>query len=103
MKVKQRVPLNVSCHAACYRPQTKFAQVMFSQESVCPQGGCVWRGHVCMAGGVNCRGACMAGGHVVGGMHDGGACMAGGMCGRGRAWQGVCMVGGHVWQGDMCG
>ena len=34
-----------------YRPQTKFAKVMFSQVSVCPRGGggvCLWsRGGVC--------------------------------------------------------
>ena len=38
--------------ASCYRPQTKFEKVMFSQVSVCPQRGRAWRG---------CgRGACMA-------------------------------------------
>ena len=31
--------MNGFCH--CYRPQTKFAKVMFSQVSVCPQGGVV--------------------------------------------------------------
>ena len=37
-------------HLNFYRPQTKFAKVMFSQVSVCPQGGvyhwsqgCVWQ------------------------------------------------------------
>ena len=64
-----------------YRPQTKFAKVMFLQVSVCPQGG------VCMVaprGGVHgcSRGACM-------------------VVPRGRAWllQGACMFapGGHGW------
>ena len=98
---------------------------MFSQVSVCPQGGRAWRGGghgegcvcgrgVCMAGG----GACiLGGGHVwQGGMHGGGMCDRGGMHGRrhtwqvggmhnrGHAWQGGmhgrgCMAGGHVWQG----
>ena len=49
-----------------YRPQTKFAKVMFLQASVCPQG-------VCVAG----RGV-YGGGHAWrGGMHGGGACVAG--------------------------
>ena len=78
-----------------YRPQTKFAKVMFSQVSVCPQGGMHGRG----------GGACMAGGHAWQGV-----CMAGGMHGRGCAWQGVCTAGGAcvagagcVWQGGMHG
>ena len=40
-----------------YRPQTKFAKVMFLQECVCPRGGGrAW------PGGMRGRGACMAGG-----------------------------------------
>ena len=114
-----------------YRPQTKFAKVMFLHLSVghsvhgghawhdrghawwgpCMAGGHAWWG-VCMAGGVH-DGGCVAGGMHGGGvhgrgMHDGGACMAGG-----HAWQGACMVGAsmvggmhdrrHVWQaGPAC-
>ena len=43
-----------------YRPQTKFAKVMFLQVSVCPQGGGGMHG--CSGGGGMCgcsRGACM--------------------------------------------
>ena len=65
-----------------YRPQTKFAKVMFLQVSVCPQGcGRVWQG----------------------GMHGGEHVCQGGVHGRGHAWQGACMVGGvhggggHAW------
>ena len=83
-----------------YRPQTKFAKVMFLQVSVCPQGGHVWwwGGHAWWWGGM-WWGACMVGGAcmVVGGcvwwrgMHGGG-----GMCGGG----GVCVVAeGHAWWG----
>ena len=35
----QHVPLCVKSGNSCYRPQTKFAKVMFSQVSVCPRGG----------------------------------------------------------------
>ena len=102
-----------------YRPQTKFAKVMFLQVSVCPQGGAcmVARGEACMvapgegvrgcSGGacMVARGACMVapGGHVwllQGGMCgcSGGACMVapGGVCGcsgGGHAW----FFGGHAW------
>ena len=62
-----------------YRPQTKFAKVMFLHLSVILLGG----GH-----------ACMAGGH---------ACMAGGMCGRGCVWQGGMHGRGHAWHGGVCG
>ena len=77
-----------------YRPQTKFAKVMFSQVSVCPRVG-----HVHDRMGVCGRGACMAGGHAWQGV-----CVAGrhgrrGMCGGGHVLWG----GGHVWQGDMYG
>ena len=62
-----------------YRPQTKFAKVMFLQVSVCPQG-CVWQG----GGHAWLWGACMV---VGGGVHG---------C-RGHAW-----LWGHVWLGGMC-
>ena len=65
-----------------YRPQTKFAKVMFFHLSVIlSTGGRAWQeGHVC--GGR----VCMAGGHVWQG---------GGMCGRGACMaEGVCMAGG---------
>ena len=66
---------------------------MFSQVSVCPQGG-VHAGGACMVG------ACMAGGMHGRGHAWQGVCMTGGMHGRGHAWKrGACMVGGHVWQG----
>ena len=107
---------------SCYRPQTKFAKVMFLQASVCPQGGGV-RG--CPRGGMHgCSGGGMhgcSGGHVwllrgVGGMHGcwgacvvapGGACVValggcvvapgGGMCGC--SWGGMCGCS----QGGVCG
>ena len=46
-----------------YRPQTKFAKVMFLQVSVCPQGG---RHEWLLAGGVRGCGGCMVapGGHA---------------------------------------
>ena len=84
-----------------YRPQTKFAKVMFLQVSVCPQGGV----H-------GCQGVWM----VAGGMRgeeghawQRGACVVkGGMCGKGgHAWQrrGMHGEGGHAWDtmryGDM--
>ena len=70
----------VSCFHI-YRPQTKFAKVMFSRVSVCPLGGGM-RGR-----GYAWPGACMAGGCMIGGMH-----------GRGHVWQGACIAGGHAWQ-----
>ena len=57
----------------CYRPQTKFAKVMFLQVCVCPQGGMRASGGVCVLLGVcawlggmhGCRGVCVVvGGHV---------------------------------------
>ena len=92
-----------------YRPQTKFAKVMFLQVSVCPQeggrawllqgghtwllpGGCAWL----LPGGMHgcSQGVCMVapGGHVW--------LLPGGVCGKGgRAWQR-----GNVWQkGGMHG
>ena len=78
----------VSCHStemlSCCHLQTKFAKVMLSQVSVCPQGG-VWQG-VFVAGGHAWRGVCVA----VDVYGRGGG---GGMHGRERAWQG------HAWQG----
>ena len=98
-----------TCKCCNYRPQTKFAKVMFLQVSVCPQGGHAWllAGGVCMvAPGGACvvapGGACMValGGCMVGCSQGG----LGGMCGcsqGGHAWLlwGACMVapGGHVW------
>ena len=70
----------------CYRPQTKFAKVMFLQVSVCPQREGV-PGGVCVCvcgGGVRGRGACMAEGHV----------WQGGVCGKGGCGGG--MHGTHV-------
>ena len=68
----------------CYCPQTKFAKVMFSQVSVCPQGG------ACMGGCVTGEGVCMA----EGDMHGRGCAWWGSMCGRGE-----CMAGEHTWWG----
>ena len=64
----------------CYRPQTKFAKVMFLQVSVCPRGGGVrgCSGGACM---VARGGAWLLGGHA---WLLGGACVA--------APGGVCMV-----------
>ena len=70
----------------------KFAKVMFSQVSVCPQEGMHCGGHV-WQGGMHGMGHAWQG-----------ACMARGMHGRGHAWQGgmygrgVCVAGGHAWQ-----
>ena len=75
-----------------YRPQTKFAKVMFLQLSVCPQ----------KEGGVAGGRACM--------VDEGHAWWMRGMCGRGHAWQvggvhgrGACVTGGCAWQGGMHG
>ena len=69
----------------CYRPQTKFAKVMFLQVSVILSrggmhgcsGGCAWLlgGHAWLLGG-----ACV----VAWGVHG---------CSRGHAW----LLGGHAW------
>ena len=108
-----------------YRPQTKFAKVMFLQVCVCPHGGgaCVVAGgHVWLPGGacvvaggvhgcwgcawlqgvyVVARGVCMvAGGHawLQGCAWLQGACMV-----AGGGLLGVCMVtGGHVWLLGVC-
>ena len=96
-------PRSNFCH---YRPQTKFAKVMFLQVSVCPQGG---RGHAwllrggmrgCSRGGVlGC-----SGGHawlLWGGMRgcSGGACVVapGGACMVAPGGMRGCSGGGHVW------
>ena len=63
---------HISSFLLYYRPQTKYAEVMFLQVSVYPPGG----------GGVHGRGACL------------GACMAGG-----HAWWGYVHGGGCVWRG----
>ena len=111
-----------------YRPQTKFAKVMFLHLSVSHSvhGGCAWAGGMHGGGGRHAWwGACMLGvcgrGHVWWG-----ACVAGGpgmtgsmwgmvgcMCGGGvhgsghawwgHAWQGACMAQGHAWHGGMHG
>ena len=77
-----------------YRPQTKFAKVMFLQVSVCPQVGeaCVVARGACMVAQGGMRGC-------SGGMRGcSGGCMValGGVCGffRGCAWF---FLGGHVW------
>ena len=62
------VELTVRFSGHFYRPQTKFAKVMFLQVSVCPQG----------------RGACVVGG--------GWGCVVGGMHSWGHAW----LLGGHT-------
>ena len=110
-----------------YRPQTKFAKVMFLQLSVCPQGGRAWLlrggmrgclgGHAWLLWGGACvvapGGVCGCSGGVCvvapGGVHGcswGGACVvargdmrgcSGGM--HGCSWGGVhgCSWGGHAW------
>ena len=88
-----------------YRPQTKFAELMLLQVSVCPQGGMHGRGTCVVGVGVwVCKAgrACMVGG-AWGHAWQRGACVAG-VClwQRGHAWQGACMNGGgHAWQGGM--
>ena len=104
-----------------YRPQTKFAKVMFLQVSVCPQGGRAWllRGGRAwlLQGGMR---GCSQGGHAwllpgghawlppggAGGMHgcSGGACV---VALGGHAWLlwGACIVapgGVHVCSGGAC-
>ena len=95
-----------------YRPQTKFAKVMFSQVSVCPRGGGM-HGGACVAWGA-CMAGCMCDGRAC---VMGEVCMAVGTCMvgacvageghaslRGHVWQGACMAGGHVWlMGGMHG
>ena len=84
---------------SCYRPQTKFAKVIFLQVSTGGGGGVYGREQRAWQGSVHGEGVCMAGGHAwQGGMHGRGACM-GSRC----AWQGGIHCGGHAWQGGMCG
>ena len=93
-----------------YRPQRKFAKVMFLQVSVCPRGGGM---HGCWGGHVWFGGACMVARGPVwllgsvcgegGGMPDEGgvvegACMAKeGMCGEG----GACVGYDNIWRYDQ--
>ena len=120
-RLQELILFGRKCHltdnatSSSYRPQTKFAKVMFLQVSVCPHRGgggmCGFIGGVCVVlfgghawfypGGVRgfIRGACMVlfrGGHVwfyLGGVHGfiQGVCMV--------LFGGACMVapGGHVW------
>ena len=67
-----------------FRPQTKFAKVMFSQVSVCLSTG---EGHAWLGGGLYGKGQCA----WPRGMHVWGA----GVMGRGHVWPG----GAHAWQG----
>ena len=91
-----------------YRPQTKFAKVMFLHLSVSHSvhggmymaGGRVVGWHASQ-GGMHGRGCAWQGG-----MHGRRMCVAGGACmPRGHAWwgghrcQGACIAGGHVWCG----
>ena len=60
-----------------YRPQTKFAKVMLSQVSVCPQGGSVSRVGISVQG----EGGSVSGGSVTRGVSvQGGLCSGGGLC-----------------------
>ena len=97
-------------HTPFYRPQTKFAKVMFLHLSVSHS---VDRGGVCMARGVCvCKGGhALQGGHVwaggacmVVGVRGRGVCVVGGMHGRFvfMAWWGACMVGGMHGRGHAC-
>ena len=100
--------LLLSVNRTGYRPQTKFAKVMFLQVSVCPRGG---GGHARQGGvcdGRACMGAYMAGRHAWQGVWGG--CAWGCAWQGGHAWQGACMTmgaymagacvaGGHAWQG----
>ena len=71
-------------HRGCYnyRPQTKFAKVMFLQVSVCPQGGRAWL----LQGGPAwlLRGGCVCAWLLPGGMRG---CSQGGM--HGCSWGGM--------------
>ena len=95
-----------------YCLQTKYANVIFLQMSVRPQGVSVWHdrglcitfwgciaGGMCGWGSVHGRGHVWQGGmHGRGGMHGGGHTWQGGMHGRGHAWQG-----GKGWGGGLAG
>ena len=83
--VRQTIASQCCFRRTNYRPQTKFAKVMFLHLSV-NRGGMHGRGVACMArgacmagGGMHCRGACMVGGCAwLGGVNGRGACVAGG-------------------------
>ena len=73
-----------------YRPQTKFAKVMFLQVSVCPQGGVSGPGGSAASGGACSRGVCSRGGAWSGrGLLLGGA-WSGGAWSRGGVWRPPC-------------
>ena len=92
----------------CYRPQTKFAKVMFSLVVVCPQGGggSVHKGvsvGESLLGGL-CLGGCLSRGVSVPGSLSGGLCprglCAGGSMSGGISVQGVSVQGVSV-QGSL--
>ena len=90
-KVAIMCSYHFSIRYSCYRPQTKFAKVMFLHLSVSHpvhRGSCMEGQGVCMAGGMCGRGACMAGEACMVGV----VCVMGGMHGRG----GLCGEGGHA-------
>ena len=79
----------------CYRPQTKFAKVMFSQVFVCPKGGGV--SVVSVQGGL-CPGRSLSG------VFFGGVSVQGDLClGRGSLSMGIYVqAGGVSAQGGLC-
>ena len=62
-----------------YRPQTKFAKVMFLQVSVCPQGGSVSTGGLCPDGSLF-RGSLSKGFSVQEGLCPGESLSREGLC-----------------------
>ena len=86
-----------------YRPQTKFAKVMFSQVSVCPQGGglslCLgslrprWRGL--------CPEDLCPGGSLLGGGSVQRVLCPGGLCPGGSVQEGLCRGGGRSVKGEI--
>ena len=67
-------PVMVSTHKYLYRPQTKFAKVMFSQLFVCPQGGgsrSLSRGCLHPGGSLSGGGSLSSGVSVQGGVSGG--------------------------------
>ena len=68
-----------------YRPQPKFAKVMFSQVFVCPQGG-----------GISVQGGFCPGGFCPGGLYLGGLC-PGGLCPRWGLYPVGYLSGGSLW------
>ena len=94
VKSEERARFDVT---RCYRPQTKFVKVMFSQVSVCPRG-CLSvhrgmsvcpQGDVCLStvGEVSVQGVSVQGGPVQGVLCPRGLCP-----GRGRVRETPCMV-----------